>query len=188
MRGTWPTPRCRTPARDFESERVTALIRLVYRLRGRHILLWAAACALALCAAACGSSGNAPAATADPVSSAVSSSPAGSSTGAGPSSSVAPSASASDDDCGGAVARVTAAVAGYPEVTKVQTIAACHEVDIQTNLASGVLGSPNATKGTAICEAAAKVAYQGDVSGITVSDVDGHELAAGLKTADCIPG
>jgi hypothetical protein len=83
---------------------------------------------------------------------------------------------------------VTTAVASFPEVTKVQTIAACHEVDIQTSLPSGVLGSPSATKGAEICEAAAAVAYQGDVSSITVSATDGHEIAAGLKSAPCIPG
>jgi len=98
------------------------------------------------------------------------------------------STSSSAGDCGGAVARVTTAVKSFPEVTKVDTIAACHEVDIQTNLPGGVLGSPSATKGTEICDAAAMVAYQGDVSSITVTATDGHELAAGLSTAPCIPG
>jgi hypothetical protein len=94
----------------------------------------------------------------------------------------------SGDDCGGAVARVTTAVASFAAVTKVHTIAACHEVDIVTNLPGGVLGSPSATTGAAICDAAAKVAYQGDVSSITVTAVDGHEIAAGLKDMSCIPG
>jgi hypothetical protein len=101
---------------------------------------------------------------------------------------VAPSTSASADECGGAADRVKTAVAGFTEVTKVHMIAACHEVDIRTNLSSGVLGSPSATKGTDICEAAAKAAYQDDVSSITVTAADGHEIAAGLKSADCIPG
>jgi hypothetical protein len=100
----------------------------------------------------------------------------------------APTTTAPVDDCGGAVARVTTAVAGFPEVTKVQTIAACHEIDIDTNLPSGVLGSPSATTGAAICNAAAQVAYQGDISSITVTADDGHEIAQGLKTASCIPG
>jgi hypothetical protein len=81
---------------------------------------------------------------------------------AGSSPSAASTTSVSD--CGGAVARVTAAVASYPAVTKVPTIAPCHEVDIVTNLPSGVLGSPSATTGAAICSAAAKVAYLGDIS------------------------
>jgi hypothetical protein len=103
----------------------------------------------------------------------------------------APSAStsaSSGEDCGGVVGQVKTAVAAYPEITKVQTIAGCTEVDIDTNLPSGVLGSPSATRGSEICEAAAKVAYQGDVSSITVTATDGHEIAAGLKSADCLPG
>jgi hypothetical protein len=107
----------------------------------------------------------------------------------GQSSAAAPQAqTTSGDDCDGAVARVTTAVASFAAVTKVHTIAACHEVDIVTTLPSGVLGSPSATTGAAICEAAAKVAYQGDVSSITVTAVDGHEIAAGLKAMSCIPG
>ena len=109
--------------------------------------------------------------------------------GSGNATSASPSAGAAGgDDCGGAVSRVTAAVAKYPEVTKVTTVAACGEVSIATNLPAGVLGSASANKGVSICTAAAKVAYQGGVSSVTVNSADGHELAIGLQSADCIPG
>ena len=66
-------------------------------------------------------------------------------------------------------------------------VAACGEVSIATGLPPGVLGSPSAATGLKICDAAAKVAYQGDVNSVTVVSTDGHELAIGLKNADCIP-
>ncbi len=153
----------------------------VRHARPSVIALIASLGAVVIALAACGSSSTSSKTT----TSAAGASSAGSSAA---SSAPASAASSSGDDCGGAVARVTTAVASFPQVTKVQTIAACHEVDIQTNLPSGVLGSPSATTGAQICEAAATVAYQGDVSSITVSATDGHEIAAGLKSSPCIPG
>ena len=150
--------------------------------RGRTSLVALGVVAVAL--TGCGSSSKSPAAS---TSSAISASSGGGSTTASNSLSATGSASATDD-CGGVVARVKTAVASFTQVTKVDTIAACHEVDIQTNLPSGVLGSPSATTGAQICDAAATVAYQGDVSSITVTATDGHEIAAGLKSAPCIPG
>lgn len=86
------------------------------------------------------------------------------------------------------MSRVTAAVAKFSQITKVHTVAACGQVSIETSLPPGVLGSASASKGVEICTAAAKVAYRGDVSSVTVNSADGHELAIGLKSADCIPG
>lgn len=109
--------------------------------------------------------------------------------GSGDATSDSPStAAAGGDDCGGAVSRVTAAVTKYPEITRVDTVAACGEVSIETKLPDGALGSDSANKGVDICVAAAKVAYKGDVSSVTVNAADGHELAIGLKSSDCIPG
>ena len=78
-------------------------------------------------------------------------------------------------------------MAGFPDVVKVTSVAACGEVSVATRLPAGVLGSASAATGIKICEAAAKVAYQGSVSSVTVQSTDGHELAIGLKGADCIP-
>jgi hypothetical protein len=91
-------------------------------------------------------------------------------------------------DCGGAVDRVKAAVSSFKEVVGVQMIAGCSEVDIATSLAPGVLGSPSAETAVKICTAAAAVAYQGDVSSITLDATDNSEVATGIKGQDCIPG
>jgi hypothetical protein len=64
---------------------------------------------------------------------------------------------------------------------------ACGQISIATGLPAGVLGSPSAATGIKICDAAAQVAYQGKVNSVTVVSTDGHELAIGLKKADCIP-
>jgi hypothetical protein len=117
---------------------------------------------------------------------------AGASSGsASPSSSAAsPVAPSGVDggDCGGAVQRVKAAVSSFKEVVGVQMIADCTEVDIVTSLAPGVLGSPSAETAVKICRAAAAVAYQGDVSSVTLDASDKSEAAIGIKGQDCIPG
>lgn len=86
-------------------------------------------------------------------------------------------------------ADVAAAVKGFPEVTGVQVIGGCGEISVATTLPPGSLGTPSATRATAICAAVSKVAYVGSIYGVTVVGQDGHELAAGIKDQpDCIPG
>jgi hypothetical protein len=157
----------------------------------RRLIPAAAALAgLAIGLSACGSSSSK---AADPPRTSSSASTQGSSSssassGSETSESSSPvSGSASSDDCNGALARVTAAVAAFSEVTKVTMVAACGQASIETNLPAGVLGSASADTGIKICKAAATTAYQGDLSSITVDSVDGHELAIGLKGADCLP-
>ncbi len=114
-----------------------------------------------------------------------------SSKAAAPAASVASSVSSAatgGGDCGGAVDRVKAAVSSFKEVVGVQMIAGCSEVDIATSLAPGVLGSPSAETAVKICTAAAAVAYQGDVSSITLDATDNSEVATGIKGQDCILG
>jgi hypothetical protein len=133
---------------------------------------------LVIALSACGASSEADAPPATAPASAAASDPSASS----------PSVAASSaDDCDGATARVTAAVASFAEVTKVTMIAACSEASIETSLPAGALGSASADTGVKICQAAAMTAYSGDVNSITVDSIDGHELAIGLKNADCIP-
>jgi hypothetical protein len=162
------------------------------RWHRRLIPALAALAGLAIGLSACGSSSSKAADPPQASSSAVtqsspSSTAAASSASSSSASSEPASGSPSADDCNGAVARVTAAVAAFSEVTKVTMVAACGQASIETNLPAGVLGSASADTGIKICKAAATTAYQGDLSSITVDSVDGHELAIGLKGADCLP-
>ena len=138
---------------------------------------------IGLSACSSGSSGGPSAA---PTTLSTSTSTASASTAA-PSVAVLSAAPISADDCGGAVGRVGKAVASFPQVTKVEMIAACGTASIETDLPPGVLGSASATEGVKICSAAAGVAYQGQVGSVTVDAKDGSELAIGLKGSDCIP-
>jgi hypothetical protein len=105
------------------------------------------------------------------------------SAGAAPTGTTAAAAPTTADDqgCGGdAVDTVKKAVTS-DAVKKIQVIGGCHEVSIETSL-----GPDAKADGEKLCDAAAKVAYDDQISSITVSGADGHELAAGIKGMPCI--
>ena len=64
-------------------------------------------------------------------------------------------------------------------ITKISVDGGCSQVAIETSLVNGAAGSGAAAR--KICEAAAKVAYVGNLSSVTVTATDKHELAAGEK-------
>ncbi len=67
-------------------------------------------------------------------------------------------------------------------ITKVSVDGGCHQVSIETSLTSGAGGVARK-----ICDDMAKVAYDDNLSSITVSGSDKHELAAGQQGMDsCI--
>jgi hypothetical protein len=67
-------------------------------------------------------------------------------------------------------------------VVKVEIIGGCHQASIETSLT----GKADVPVALDICDAAALVGYVDGVSSITVTAVDGTELAAGLKDSPCI--
>lgn len=142
--------------------------------RSARVVVLAASVALAL--AACGG-GSSPAGTA--------AAPATSVTlGDSPSASATTSSDAGGAGCAGA-APVEDAVTALPGVTKVQIIGGCHQASIETSLAPGIASF---TAALAICDAAAKAAYDNGLSSVSVDGSDGHELAAGINGAPCIGG
>ena len=64
---------------------------------------------------------------------------------------------------------------------KIQVIGGCHEVSIETSL-----GADAKAAGQKLCDAAAKVAYNDQISSVSVDGADGHELAAGIKGMPCL--
>jgi hypothetical protein len=54
-------------------------------------------------------------------------------------------------------------------------------VSIETSLGAGALADAGK-----ICDEAAKVAYTGHVTSVSVDGADGHELSAGEKGQPCI--
>ncbi|MBM2614256.1 hypothetical protein JIG36_01640 [Actinoplanes sp. LDG1-06] len=83
--------------------------------------------------------------------------------------------------CGDDTVKAVAGVMTSDAVEVVEVIGSCTMVSILTSLAP-------TEKETAreICEEAAKVAYTGDISSVSVEGDDGHELSTGLKGARCI--
>lgn len=57
----------------------------------------------------------------------------------------------------------------------------CHDALITTTLAA-----TDVAKALAICDSAAEIAYDGDISSITVLAADSTELSIGIKGQDCI--
>lgn len=85
-------------------------------------------------------------------------------------------------DCGEATAVVIAQhLAARTDITSVTTEGGCHDALIITKL-----GAADVAKGLEICDAAAEVAYDGDISSITVLAADSTELSIGIKGQDCI--
>ena len=150
-------------------------------LRPRYLLMVAAAPALLTSMIAC-SSASPTAGTTAPVTTPVGTTTAQSTAGTPPTL-----GSSTGGECGGAVARVTRAVASFPRVSKITMIAACGEVSIETTMPPGVLGSASTDTGIKICKAAATVAYQATVNSVTVTATDGSELSIGVKGQDCAP-
>ena len=85
-------------------------------------------------------------------------------------------------DCGEATAVVIAQhLAVRTDITSVTTEGGCHDALIITKLTAA-----DVAKGLEICDAAAEVAYDGDISSITVLAADSTELSIGIKGQDCI--
>jgi hypothetical protein len=111
-------------------------------------------------------------------------------TAAGPSiTGEASGGSGGSGGCGGPAGdAVVDALAAYDSVTSVDVIGGCTMVSVSTSLPPGDALSESAATAVEMCEAAAEVAYVGDVSSVNVDGSDGHELAIGLQGMDCIPG
>ncbi len=85
-------------------------------------------------------------------------------------------------DCGEATAVVIAQhLASRTDITSVTTEGGCHDALIITTLPA-----TDVAKALEICDAAAEVAYDGDISSITVLAADSTELSIGIKGQDCI--
>ncbi|HTF08358.1 MAG TPA: hypothetical protein VK659_09335 [Asanoa sp.] len=138
-------------------------------MRTSRITLAAAAALLAFTLAACGSD--------EPTTS----TPGGS---GGP----AATAPAGDDaatapaggDCGSAADDIKSVIASTA-VDKIDIVGQCTLVRIATTLGEG-----DKAPAKEICEAAAKVAYTGDINSIRVSSAAGTELSQGISGAPCI--
>jgi hypothetical protein len=100
-------------------------------------------------------------------------------TGSGTGSAATPGPASTTPDCGSTP--VQDAVHDS-HITKVQVIGGCTQVSVETSLTRADVATA-----TTICEDAVKVAYVGNVSSVTVTGADKHELAAGEKGMDgCI--
>lgn len=85
-------------------------------------------------------------------------------------------------DCGEATAVLIAQhLATRTDILSVTTEGGCHDALIITKLAAA-----DVAKALEICGAAAEVAYDGDISSITVLAADSTELSIGIKGQDCI--
>lgn len=85
-------------------------------------------------------------------------------------------------DCGEATAvLIKQHLAARTDIVSVTTQGGCHDALIETTL-----GPDDALKGRDICDLAAEVAYDGDISSITVLAADTTELSIGIKGQDCI--
>ncbi|WP_216916516.1 hypothetical protein [Nocardia noduli] len=82
----------------------------------------------------------------------------------------------------GDVDRIEQAISGFG-VADVSIVGQCTTVAIRTALPDDSSGAETARR---ICTAAATVAYSGEVTGISVTGVDGSELAVGIDGAPCI--
>jgi hypothetical protein len=102
----------------------------------------------------------------------------------GPATSAAPAsavASPEQTDTGCTVSDAVKEQVTDSHVTKIKLIGGCTQVSIETTL-----NRADFLTAAKICEAAAKVAYVGNVSSVSVNGPDGHELAAGTKDQPCI--
>jgi hypothetical protein len=127
----------------------------------------AGAMALAGCG---GGSTPAPLATAATPSAAASTAPAGGSTGTG----------AGGDSCGATTVALLKTLLTQAGIVSISNDGGCHDATIVTTLT-------DSTKGLAICDAAAQVAYaSGDISSITVTGANDKELSIGIKGQPCI--
>ena len=131
------------------------------------------ACALVL--AGCGgSSASAAPATAAPEATTAATAPAGA-------ASTDPGSGGDADTCGAATAVLVQKGLTSPAVVRVSSEAGCGDAWIETTLAASM-----GKEAVAICEAAALIAYAGDMSSVTVTGVDDVELAISIKGQDCL--
>jgi hypothetical protein len=146
-----------------------------WRVVPRRAAAAALAVAAAMAIAGCGGGSSTP----SPASSTASSAPA-----AGTSSAPAagtPATGSGSGDCGEATAVLVAKHLARADVVSVTTEGGCHDATIVTSLDPG-----DSATGLAICDSAAKVAYAGDISSITVLAANNKELAIGIKGQECI--
>ena len=92
-----------------------------------------------------------------------------------------PGSGAGTGDCGEATAALVKAQVTAPEIISVTTEGGCHDATIVTSLAAS-----ETAKALEICDAAAVIAYAGDLSSVTVSGAGDKEMAIGIKGQPCI--
>lgn len=83
--------------------------------------------------------------------------------------------------CGADVVDAVEQVVASDAVTSVEVIGSCTMVKITTSLAADA-----DAEAKEICEAAAKVAYNGDIMSVSVDDATGSELSVGIQGAPCL--
>jgi hypothetical protein len=87
---------------------------------------------------------------------------------------------ASDDSCGATSIALLKTHLTQAGIISISNDGGCHDATIVTSLT-------DSTKGLAICDAAAEVAYAaGDISSITVTGANDKELSIGIKGSPCI--
>jgi hypothetical protein len=91
----------------------------------------------------------------------------------------APTAAAGGD-CGSAADTIKSAITSTA-VSKVDVVGQCTTATITTTLGEG-----DGAAAKEICEAAAKVAYTGDINSIRVTSAAGTELSQGISGAPCL--
>jgi hypothetical protein len=84
------------------------------------------------------------------------------------------------DDCASAADAIKSVI-GSTAVEKVEIVGQCTTVAIATTLADG-----DRAAAKEICQAAAKVAYTGDINSIRVTSAAGTELSQGISGAPCL--
>jgi hypothetical protein len=87
---------------------------------------------------------------------------------------------AAGGDCGSAADAIKSAITSTA-VSKVDVVGQCTTATITTTLGEG-----DGAAAKEICEAAAKVAYTGDVNSIRVTSAAGTELSQGISGAPCL--
>jgi hypothetical protein len=87
---------------------------------------------------------------------------------------------AAGGDCGSAADTIKSAITSTA-VSKVDVVGQCTTATITTTLGEG-----DGAAAKEICEAAAKVAYTGDLNSIRVTSAAGTELSQGISGAPCL--
>jgi hypothetical protein len=92
-----------------------------------------------------------------------------------------PASGGSGGSCGAATAAEVQKQLASPVVVRVSVDGGCHDAWIETTL-----DKTTVKEALAICDAAALIAYAGDISSVTVTGTDEVELSIGIKGQPCI--